>query len=129
MRRAAIVLLLLPLLSPPLGSQPAPADVVLLNGTIITVDPRGTIAEAVAIKAGRIAFVGSSAASRKYVGEGTRVIDLAGRTATPGLIDTHVHFSEPADALDLGDARNMDDVITKSRDPNREFAWSKRSFA
>ncbi len=115
MRRAAVVLLILPFLAPLLGSQPAPADIVLLNGTIITVDPRGTIAEAVAIKEGRIAFVGSSAASRKYVGEGTRVIDLAGRTATPGLIDTHVHFSEPADALDLGDARNMDEVIAKVR--------------
>ena len=115
MRRAAIVLLTVSLAGPLLSSQPAPADLVLLNGTIITVDARGTIAEALAIKDGKIAFVGTTAASRKYVGDGTRVIDLAGRTATPGLIDTHVHFSEPADALDLGDARNMDDVIAKVR--------------
>jgi len=79
------------------------------------VDPRDTIAQAVAIKDGRITFVGSNADARKHVAASTRVIDLAGRTATPGLIDTHVHFSEPADALDLGDARSMDDVIAKVR--------------
>jgi predicted amidohydrolase YtcJ len=95
--------------------QSQPADLVLLNGTIITVDPRDTIAQAVAITNGRITFVGSSAAARKHVAPSTRVIDLAGRTATPGLIDTHVHFAEPADALDLGDARSMDDVIAKVR--------------
>ena len=88
---------------------------MLLNGTIITVDPRDTIAEAMAVREGRIVFVGSTAAARKYVTATTRVIDLNGRTATPGLIDTHVHFSEPADALDLGDARSMDDVIAKVR--------------
>ncbi len=95
--------------------QVVPADTVLLNGTVITVDPRDSIAEAVAVRDGRIVFVGTTAAARKLVGERTRVIDLAGRTATPGLIDTHVHFSEPADTLDLGDARNMDDVIAKVR--------------
>ena len=88
---------------------------MLLNGTIISVDPRDTIAEAMAVREGRIVFVGSTAAARKYVTATTRVIDLNGRTATPGLIDTHVHFSEPADALDLGDARSMDDVIAKVR--------------
>jgi len=98
-----------------LNDQSPPADLVLLNGTIITVDPRDTIAQAVAIKDGRITFVGSNADARKHVAASTRVIDLAGRTATPGLIDTHVHFSEPADALDLGDARSMDDVIAKVR--------------
>ena len=95
------------------AAQSPQADVVLLNGTVITVDPNDTIAEAVAIRGGRILFVGTSAAARKFVGDTTSVIDLAGRTATPGLIDTHVHFSEPADTLDLGDARSMDDVIAK----------------
>ena len=99
----------------PATTQGTTADLVLLNGTIITVDPRETIAEAMAVREGRIVFVGSTAAARKYVTATTRVIDLNGRTATPGLIDTHVHFSEPADALDLGDARSMDDVIAKVR--------------
>jgi predicted amidohydrolase YtcJ len=93
----------------------APADLVLVNGTIITVDARDTIAEALAIRDGRITFVGRTSDARKLIGGKTRVIDLAGKTATPGLIDTHVHFSESADALDLGDARSMDDVIAKVR--------------
>src|SRR5687768_2231204 len=112
---ALLVAAVLPFTPPRVGAQSVPADTVLLNGTIITVDPKDSIAEALAIRGGRIVFVGSTSAARKYIGEGTRVIDLAGRTATPGLIDTHVHFSEPADALDLGDARTMDDVIAKVR--------------
>ena len=110
------VLLILPgLKTRPTTIQLASADLVLLNGTIVTVDARDTIAEAVAIRDGRIVVVGRTADARKLIGENTRVIDLAGKTATPGLIDTHVHFSEPADALDLGDARSMDDVIAKVR--------------
>jgi predicted amidohydrolase YtcJ len=97
------------------GQQSGPADLLLLNGTIITVDPRDSIAEAVAIKDGRIMFAGTTANARKLAGDRTRVIDLQGRTATPGLIDTHVHFSESADSLDLGDARSMEDVIAKVR--------------
>jgi hypothetical protein len=110
------VLLVLPgLKTRPTVPQSTPADLVLLNGTIITVDARDTIADAVAIRDGRIAFVGRTSDARKLIGENTRVIDLAGKTATPGLIDTHVHFSESADALDLGDARSLDDVIAKVR--------------
>jgi predicted amidohydrolase YtcJ len=96
-------------------SQSPTADTVLLNGTVITVDARDSIAEAVAITNGKIVFVGSTAEARSRVGDKTQVIDLAGRTATPGLIDTHVHFSEPADNLDLGDARSMDEVIRRVR--------------
>ena len=112
MTRALVLLVLL--VATTLG-QSTPADLVLLNGTVITVDDRDTIAQALAVRDGRIVFVGTTAAARKMVAEKTRVIDLAGRTVTPGLIDTHVHFSEPADTLDLGDARSMDDVIAKVR--------------
>ena len=93
------------------GAQTMPADLVLTNGIVITVDPRDSVAEAVAVRGGKIVFVGTSARARAYVGEKTEVIDLHGRAATPGLIDTHVHFSEAADNLDLGDARSMADVI------------------
>jgi predicted amidohydrolase YtcJ len=113
--RSARLLLLLPLVVALSASQGPPADLVLLNGTVITVDSRDSIAEAVAIREGKFVFVGSTADARMRVGDKTEVIDLAGRTATPGLIDTHVHFSEAADNLDLGDARSMDDVIRKVR--------------
>src|SRR6185503_2936239 len=114
-RRVLIFALSVPLASALLASQAPTADTVLLNGTVITVDPRDSIAEAVAIADGKIVFVGSTAQARSRVGDKTQVIDLAGRTATPGLIDTHVHFSEPAGILDLGDARSIDDVIARVR--------------
>ena len=102
------------------SAQTMPADLVLTNGIVITVDPRDSVAEAVAVRGGKIVFVGTSARARAYVGEKTEVIDLHGRAATPGLIDTHVHFSEAADNLDLGDARSMADVIAKVR------AWADK---
>ena len=100
--------------------QPVPADLVLINGRIITVDANDAIAQAVAIRGGRIVAVGSSEEIRRFVNNATQTIDLHGRTATPGLIDTHVHFSE-ADALfmvDLGDVsvKTMKDVIARVRD-------------
>jgi len=73
-----------------------PADLVLTNGRILTVDSRDSIAQAVAISNGRITAVGSAADVRVFVGPQTRVIDLRGRVVTPGLIDSHVHFSEAA---------------------------------
>src|SRR5919108_3313870 len=83
----------------PPSPQNVPADLVLTNGTVITVDPKDTVAQAVAVRGGKIVFVGSSIDAKALIGERTQVIDLAGRTATPGLIDTHVHFSESADNL------------------------------
>jgi predicted amidohydrolase YtcJ len=68
-------------------------DAVLLNGKIITVDPKDSTAEAVAIKDGKIVAIGSNAEIKKLIGSHVRVIDLNGSTATPGLIDSHCHFS------------------------------------
>jgi predicted amidohydrolase YtcJ len=99
----------------PMPQAQTPADIVLLNGQILTVDARDSIAQAVAIAGGRIVAVGTDADVRARVGSATEVVDLHGRTATPGLIDTHVHFSE-TDALysiELGDTSitKMDDVL------------------
>ena len=100
--------------SAPEAQAPAPADLVLVNGAIITVNPRDAIAEAVAITGGRIVAVGTNAELRARAGAATQVVDLGGRAVTPGLIDTHVHFTE-VDALfsiDLSDLsiRTMKDV-------------------
>ncbi len=68
------------------------ADLVLLNGKIITVDPADTIAQAVAVKDGLIQAVGTNDEVTGLVGEATRVVDLGGKPVTPGLIDAHNHF-------------------------------------
>ena len=70
---------------------PQPADMVLRNGKIVTVDREFSIKEAVAIKNGRFIAVGSDRDVRPFMGSGTRVIDLGGRTVVPGLIDSHIH--------------------------------------
>jgi adenine deaminase len=62
-------------------------DLVLINGKILTVDAKDSIAEAVAINTGKIVAVGSNAQIQRHISAGTRVLDLHGRTATPGLID------------------------------------------
>ncbi len=67
------------------------ADLVLLNGKVVTIDPKDTIAEAVAVKQGRIVKVGTSEDAKRLVGDETKVIDLRGKTLLPGFIDTHCH--------------------------------------
>jgi predicted amidohydrolase YtcJ len=68
------------------------ADLVLINGKIVTMDPGDSIREAVAVKFGRILAVGSNEEVEGLIGEETKVIDLEGRTVIPGLIDSHGHF-------------------------------------
>jgi len=69
------------------------ADLVLVNGNVITVDLDANVCEAVAVKEGKILSVGSDDEIKKLIGEQTHVIDLKGRTLTPGMIDVHGHFA------------------------------------
>ena len=71
--------------------ETAPAEVTLINGQIITVDPDDRVAQALAIRHGRIIRVGTDQEVRRLIGPETTVIDLHGRAATPGLIDAHAH--------------------------------------
>jgi predicted amidohydrolase YtcJ len=68
------------------------ADMVLVNGKVVTVDKRFSVQEAIAIRDGRILAVGSTADIRNLAGSRTKVVDLKGRTVIPGLIDSHMHF-------------------------------------
>jgi len=74
-----------------LSSSKTYADTVLLNGKIITVDARDSIAQAVAVKGDKIIKVGTNESIRSLIGPNTRTLDLKGKTATPGLIDSHIH--------------------------------------
>ncbi|MBN1177728.1 MAG: amidohydrolase [Anaerolineae bacterium] len=68
------------------------ANTVLLGGHVLTIDAANTVAEAVAVRDGLIQAVGTNADADAWVGEATQVIQLGGRTLTPGLIDAHNHF-------------------------------------
>ena len=75
-----------------LPAQEVPADLVLLNGKILTVDERFTIVQAAAIKGDRIVRVGTDQDVTRLAGPSTRRLDLRGRTVIPGLIDNHMHL-------------------------------------
>ncbi|HUL94302.1 MAG TPA: amidohydrolase [Burkholderiales bacterium] len=73
------------------GAYAQPADTVLVNGKINTLDAKATVAEALAIRGERVVAVGNFAKVRSLIAKSTRVIDLHGRTVVPGLIDSHMH--------------------------------------
>ena len=94
---------------PGLATQPAarPADLVLLDGRVVTVDDRFSMATALAVRDGRFIAVGSNDDARAYIGSTTRVIAGRGRTVIPGIIDTHVHALDVAEAEAAQPFRNL----------------------
>jgi predicted amidohydrolase YtcJ len=99
----------------------APADLVLVNGKIWTVDDRRPEVEAVAILGNRIIAAGSTEEIRKWAGANTKVIDLQGKRVTPGFNDSHVHFLDGGMGLasvQLRYARTPEEF----RDRIRDFA-------
>lgn len=68
-----------------------PADIVYRNGFVYTVDENDSVRQALAVRAGRIVYVGDNAGAGALVGKATKVIDLRGRMLMPGLIDAHMH--------------------------------------
>jgi predicted amidohydrolase YtcJ len=74
------------------GAAPeAPADLILTNGAVYTLDAARSWAEAVAVRGGRIVYVGPSTGEKAYRGSSTRVVDLAGKMLLPGFHDAHIH--------------------------------------
>ena len=97
-------------------SAEEPAELILKNGKIVTMDAARPEATAIATSGDRIVAVGSDAEIERLRGDATRVIDLAGRTAMPGFIDGHAHLVGIGDAriaLDLRGARSWDEVVSR----------------
>jgi predicted amidohydrolase YtcJ len=94
MRLRLFALCLLGLVVLPASGEDASADRILTGGRILTVDSADRVAEALAIRKGRILATGTTAEIERLAGPATERIDLRGRTATPGLIDAHAHFSQ-----------------------------------
>jgi len=99
--------------------QAEPADTVFLNGNIHTVNGRRPHAEAIAVKGGRIVFVGSNAEAAKYKTDGARTVDLQGRTVVPGLTDAHCHiFGIGAREMNLNleGANTLEDFLARVKE-------------
>ena len=86
--------------APRAGGGPEPADLVLTGGTIHTMAPDRPRAEAVAVRGQRIAAVGTAAEVRAWIGPRTKVVELGGRSVTPGLTDAHCHLYGLGEAME-----------------------------
>ncbi|KPV65007.1 MAG: imidazolonepropionase [Candidatus Bathyarchaeota archaeon BA1] len=90
-----------------------PADMVLKNGNILTMNLAQPQAQAVALQGEKIVKVGTDADMELWIGKNTKVIDLQGRTVVPGFIDTHVHimgFGRSLTAIDFRGVTSIEEV-------------------
>lgn len=110
-----------------------PADIILTNGSIYTVDAARSWAQALAVKNGKIIFVGTTAGAAVFQGPETKVVDLKGKMVLPGLHDSHVHLVDGG--VDLGtctllDCKTRDAVFKKIKnfaETHQDLKWVRGS--
>ncbi len=93
-----------------------PADLIVVNARVYTADDARPLADAFAVRDGRVTFVGSSREARSLAGSNTRVVDVNGRTVIPGMVDAHAHFGGLAQTLrtvDLVGVTSYDELIRR----------------
>ena len=118
-RSSAFFFLVVVSLSCFISAQTASPDLVLIHGHILTVDPKDSVAQALAIRGGVIVKVGTDAEVLEFESEahGLRVIDLRGHTVTPGLIDTHAHIADGGVnelySVPLSDAVSIKEIVSR----------------
>src|SRR5882724_5269361 len=100
-----------------------PADLILLNGKVVTVDANFGVVQAVAVRGEKIVAVGSDQEVLKFKGPNTKTLDAGGKTVLPGLYDSHVHptgaaTSELVEALP--ELRSLEDVFAYIRKKSKE---------
>jgi predicted amidohydrolase YtcJ len=120
--------------------DPNPLDLLLTGGPVYTVDDARSVAEAVGIKAGRIAALGSAADLARHAGPATRVVELEGRTVLPGFQDAHLHPLDGgllAIVCNLHETQSAEDCLQRiasyaAEHPEREWitgdGWSMDFF-
>ena len=92
MKTLLVILSLLLVSFTPATTKVVPADLILLNGSVYTVNAKQPRAQAIAVRGDRIVFVGSNAGAKTFQGAKTKVVDLHGATVVPGMTDAHYHF-------------------------------------
>jgi len=96
--------------------QAQPANLVLRNGKIVTMNAATPTAQAIAVRAGKITALGADSAASRWIGPNTKVIDLHGMLAIPGFIEGHGHFTGVGEfrmGLDLREARTWDEIVAQ----------------
>jgi predicted amidohydrolase YtcJ len=119
MRPILLILLTAALCIPASRGNAEVADIVFKNGNVYTVNDRQPRAQAIAVKSGKIIFVGSNADAAAHEGKGTRVVDLRGSTVVPGLTDSHYHLSGVGAReinLNLEGTTSLQDFLAKVRE-------------
>ena len=103
-------------LAPAMLEAQESADLVLTNGRIYTVDDTRPMVSALAVRGGRVLFVGSDVEARALVSPSTQVIDLHGATVVPGFVDAHAHLLGLGNMLrrvNLAGSSSYDEVIAR----------------
>jgi hypothetical protein len=115
--------------APKLSRAEDTADLILSHGVFYRVQPPGKVEGSLAVRGGRIAYLGTDDGAAALRGPATKVIDLAGRAVTPGLIDAHSHLAGLGEALeqvDLVGAATYEEVVRRVREAARALprgAW------
>ncbi|MEK7269314.1 MAG: amidohydrolase [Planctomycetota bacterium] len=101
---------------PACGGKREPAEILFRGGTFHTGEEKTPRAEAVAVRGGRIVFVGTDAEARQWTGPATKVVNLAGATAVPGMTDCHAHLAAigaKTMTLDLAGSASLDEMLAR----------------
>lgn len=125
----SLIMILTVLLTSSCRNKVQIADMVLLNGKIVTVDENFSVVSAVAVTGDKIINTGTDDFIRRYVGDQTKIIDLKGKTVIPGLIDAHCHpemasLSELEEEIpDLHSVQELLDWIEQQASVKKEGEW------
>lgn len=118
-RNTCVALVLLLFVLTQCSQKETPADLIIKGGTIYTVESENPTVEAVAIRADTIVYAGNLAGLSVYEGKNTTVIDLAGKTMTPGFIEGHGHFMGLGYSelnLDLMSVTSYEEMVEKVKE-------------
>ncbi|HNR72898.1 MAG TPA: amidohydrolase family protein [Cyclobacteriaceae bacterium] len=118
-RNTCVALVLLLFVLTQCSQKETPADLIIKGGTIYTVESENPTVEAVAVRADTIVYAGNLAGLSVYEGKNTTVIDLAGKTMTPGFIEGHGHFMGLGYSelnLDLMSVTSYEEMVEKVKE-------------
>jgi len=116
LRRAVVLVAAPPAILFAQRATPPSADLIVTNARIYTVDDSHPFVSALAVRDGRVQFVGSVREAMLLRGPNTRVIDAAGKTVIPGMTDAHAHLfglGEFLRSIDLTDTRSYEEIVAR----------------